>query len=170
MNIQQAYDDVKKFNSIAGNLSNVTPKSINSQLDFIHEELCEASAALGHEACDCGQEEATPDAVELLDGACDLFVTVAGLMQKLEAAGFNVQEALKRVNENNLSKFPECKGYCLYVDPSLCPEGAEQHLTQYGRVVFKREHDGKIMKPTNFVTVDIADCVPEDFFGVGEEY
>lgn len=167
-NIAAAYQQVAKFNEIAGNLGDVTLASINAQLDFINEELCETSAAMGHESCDCGQEEAAPDAIELLDGACDLFVTVAGLMQKLECAGFDVEGALKRVCENNLDKFPTIEEFDK--NPDMCPLGAEPIPTIYNRVVFKRVPDGKVMKPTTYTAVNIDDCVPEDFFGVGEEY
>lgn len=162
MNIQQAYDDVKKFNSIAGNLTKygvqgINHKKIDDQIEFIYEELAETSEASLY-----------GNSVELLDGACDLFVTVAGLLQKLEVNGFNVQEALKRVNDNNLSKFPKIAEY--EANPEICPPNGEPQIAEDDRVVFKREYDGKVMKPTNFVAVDIADCVPEGFFGVAEEF
>lgn len=157
MNIQQAYDDVKKFNSIAGNLTkhdNVSDTdSVDCQLEFIREELNETMDGYAFQ-----------NSVELLDGACDLFVTVAGLLQKLEMNGFNVQEALKRVNDNNLSKFPKIAEY--EANPEICPRSSEPLDAEDDRVVFKREYDGKVMKPTNFVAVDISDCVPENFFGV----
>ena len=43
--------------------------------------------------------------VELLDGAVDVFVVVSGLLQKLQHFGFDVEKALLRVPENNMSKF-----------------------------------------------------------------
>jgi hypothetical protein len=152
-NIQDAYESVRKFNSIAGNLEGVTPTSVESQLYFIHEELNETW-------------KATEDfeAIELLDGACDLFVTISGLMQKLEVAGFDVGEALKRVCENNLSKFPTVTA-CLEAPDGLLPKGTTCCPSAYsGYVVFKRNSDGKIMKPTNFVSVDLAGLAPEGFF------
>lgn len=152
-NIQDAYESVRKFNLIAGNMEGVDTKSVASQIDFIKEELEETYSAnfLGI------------DAVELLDGACDLFVTVSGLMQKLEAAGFNVEEALARVCENNLSKLPD--SYTAgKVGLSIIPEGAIAHATKYGRMVFKRAIDGKVMKPTNFVPVNLEGLAPEGFF------
>ena len=33
------YNQVKKFNNVAGNLDNVTPESVSNQLSFIFEEL-----------------------------------------------------------------------------------------------------------------------------------
>ena len=159
-NIQAAYEATRKFNEIAGNLEDNSPERINFQLDLINEELVETAAATGHEGCDCGQEAAAPNAIELLDGACDLFVTVAGLMQKLEAAGFNVEEALKRVCDNNMAKFP------LAVElPSTCPEGSDVSLSSCGKhIIYKRNSDGKVTKPTNFVSVDLEGLAPEGYF------
>lgn len=151
-NIQQAYESVHKFNLIAGNLQGVTPHSVARQVDFIEEELQETNGAVG-----------SLDSIELLDGACDLFVTVAGLMQKLEAAGFNVEKALARVCENNLSKFPD-PDTAMSVGVGIVPDGAIATTTPYGRMVFKRATDGKVMKPTNFVPVSLAGLTPEGFF------
>lgn len=151
-NIQDAYAATRKFNLIAGNLAGVTPESIYVQLNFIREELDEAYGAT---------EDS--DTVELLDGACDLFVTVAGLIQKLEAAGFNVEEALARVCENNLSKFPTPQQMA-QPGTAKVPDGAQLHSTVYGHFVYKRITDGKVMKPTNFVSVNLTGLTPEGFF------
>jgi len=62
--IQEAYKNVKLFNQIASNLDNVTPDSIDNQLSFIWEEMCEAIDALE-----------AKDEVEILDATCDVFVT-----------------------------------------------------------------------------------------------
>lgn len=143
--INVAYDEVAQFNEIAGNLSNVTVGSIDAQLSFIFEELTETIDGL-----EAG------DLVELLDGACDLFVTVSGLLQKLEAFGFNVSHALGRVNANNLSKFPKVgelfgnkNGYTVTLNE------------KFQRVVLKDEN-GKVRKPDNFVAVDLSDLVPKE--------
>lgn len=160
-NIAAAYQQVAKFNEIAGNLKRYHNEadldSISNQLDFIEEELEETIQAFVH-----------GDAVEVLDGACDLFVTVAGLLQKLELNGMKVEEALARVNENNLSKFATVEEFDKH--PDMCPPNAVPTEGAFNRVVFKREYDGKVMKPTTYTAVNIVDCVPEDFFGVGEEY
>jgi hypothetical protein len=143
--IKVAYAEVREFNDIAGNLTNVTVESIDNQLGFIFEELTETIDGL-----EAG------DKVELLDGACDLFVTVAGLLQKLEAAGYNVAHALGRVNANNLSKFPKVG--------ELFPYNPEFSLTlneKYQRVVLK-DGNGKVRKPDNFVAVDLSDLVPKE--------
>lgn len=145
--LQQAYDDVHKFNDIAGNLSNVNIKSIFAQLKFIQEELTE-----GVEAVLDG------DSVELLDSACDMFVTVVGFMQKLEAIGFNVEEALKRVNDNNLSKFPT------EVPTASLVDGYTYSVNEsYGVYVIKDKND-KIRKPSDFKSVYLGDLVPKGLF------
>lgn len=143
--IKVAYAEVREFNDIAGNLTNATVESIDNQLGFIFEELTETIDGL-----EAG------DKVELLDGACDLFVTVAGLLQKLEAAGYNVAHALGRVNANNLSKFPKVG--------ELFPYNPDFNLTlneKYQRVVLK-DGNGKVRKPDNFVAVDLSDLVPKE--------
>jgi hypothetical protein len=143
-----AYREVEKFNKIAGNLENVTAESISNQLSYIFEELTETIDALE-----------SGDAVELLDGYCDLLVTVQGLGQKLNAAGFDTQEAEKRVNDNNLSKYiPVNKA--IHYDPSFTKTLNEEY-----NVYVLRDSNMKIRKPSGFVSVDLSDCVPEGFFG-----
>lgn len=143
--IQQAYADVRVFNDIAGNLNNPDLTSIDNQIGFIFSELTETID--GFEA---------GDMVEVLDGACDLFVTVAGLMQKLEAAGYDVATAIARVNENNLSKFP------LFVGTEDIRDGYTVSKNElYGRYVIK-DGNSKVRKPAAFVPVVLTDLVPKD--------
>lgn len=164
-NMQSLYNDVKVFNEIAGNLSNVTPFSIENQYVFIYEEIMELHDALLY-----------MDDKEMLDATCDIFVTVAGLMQKLEAAGFDVATALQRVNANNLTKFPmlEVIDVAHYGDKAtekkyLFPENVQPPNThadlnfKYGVVVFKDNETGKIKKPTYFQPVDLSGTYPEGF-------
>lgn len=142
--IQEAYNNVFLFNKIATNLDAVTPESVDNQLSFIYEELVETIDAIE-----------SFNEVELVDGACDLFVTVAGLMQKLEAAGFDVAGALAKVNANNLSKFPDydVRGSHLLYQPNNTTINVNE---QYSVVVYKDVETGKIKKPTNFVPVDLS--------------
>ena len=155
MNIQKHYDSVYKFNDIAGNLTNVDVASIEAQIKIIKEEVDEIDYA-------CGSENAT----ELLDGACDAFVTVIGLLQKMEKAGFKVDEALGLVNDNNLSKFPS----------KISNEELDAYTWNQWSVKYNKHHDcfvlkdsnDKIRKPAGFVSVDIMDCLPNDFFGWNE--
>ena len=139
------YNQVKKLNAVAGNLDNVTPESVSNQLSFIFEELQETIDAL-----EAGDDE------ELLDGCADLFVTVAGLMQKLDAAGFKVAEAITRVNENNLSKFNSTGNF----QP---PNTNAVYNKQYDLFSFINKDTGKIMKPTNFLSVDLEGLYVKGF-------
>ncbi len=142
MNIQQAYDSVRKFNTISNNLDNVSIDSVASQIEFIKEELDETFDAFTQQ-----------DATELLDGACDLFVTVSGLMQKLEASGFNVEKALVRINDNNLSKLPTKQEH--NKNPNIQPEDSVVEFSDYGHVAYRRPIDGKLLKPNTFVPVSL---------------
>jgi len=140
--IRTAYAGVREFNDIAGNLTNVTDESIDAQLGFCFEELSEAI-----EAFEAG------DKAEFLKEACDMFVVLGGLLQKMEAQGYNVAQALLRVNENNLSKFPKVgevfgnpEKFTLYTNP------------KYNRVVLK-DANGKVRKPSTYAKVDLSDLV-----------
>jgi len=153
--IQEAYKNVKLFNQIASNLDNVTPESIDNQISFIWEEMCEAIDAVE-----------AKDEVELLDATCDVFVTVTGLMQKLEVAGFDVSGALKKVNENNLQKFPE---YDVRKDVNeLAPPNTRTIIDgNHCVLVFKDKDTGKIRKPTNFVPVNLSGHEVKGFLSGG---
>ena len=147
---EYSYFNIGKFNDIAGSLTAVTPSKVNNQLSYIFEELTETIEAFENN-----------NAVELLDGACDLFVTVCGLMQQLHAAGFNVQEAQKRVDANNLSKYPKVGTAIKYK-----PEHSYELNSKYQVYVIK-DAGGKIMKPLDFKPVQLSDLVPKDNFWKG---
>lgn len=153
------YAQTEEFNRIPGNLNFKKDEafyvSVGDQLRFISEELNETLDAY-----------AQADAVELLDGAVDCFVTVAGLLQKLEAKGFNVTEAMKRVGKNNLEKYP--------VDNTIACQTIEHYEEngipvvvgfdeQSGVFIIKRKSDGKVLKPLGYSKVILNDLVPERF-------
>lgn len=142
----KAYNEVKKFNEIAGQLDVVTEGSIALQLDLIQEEYLETVEAFD------GKNN-----VELLDGAIDMFVVVSGLLQKLEASGYNVAEAMKRVTDNNLSKFPDVATRSGVVIPSEW----QVNLNEEHNVVVFRNQVGKIMKPPGFVPVELHGLTPQ---------
>lgn len=145
MNLNAALEGVRAFNVIAGNFDIVTVDKLKAQLKLCKEELDEAIDDL-----EAGNMVGT------LDGAVDMFVTGSGFMLQLERMGFNVNEALVRVNANNLTKYPTVKTFA----EDLVPEGATATFNrQHGRWVFK-DANGKVKKPTNFVSVNINDLVP----------
>lgn len=150
MNVQERYNEVEKFNRIAGNLTDVTVAKLEAQMKVFIEESKETADAFSNK-----------DSVELLDGICDSFVTLAGLMQMAEKMGFKVDEALKRVNENNLSKFPTHVTY----DAKRQYEASEWRVvfdTDY-RLYILKDSNGKVRKPVGFKPVQISDLVPDIF-------
>jgi len=152
MNIEDRYWEVYAFNKIAGNISNVDANSLEAQIKVVVEEVKELEKAY-----------ADKNAVELLDGVCDAFVTVVGLMQKMQAAGFDVGEAVECVCLNNLEKYPT----------EMLREDLGTYAEKGWDVLYNNEYDcyvlkdsnGKIRKPVGFVSVEISDLVPENFFG-----
>ena len=152
MNIQKHYDSVYKFNDIAGNLTDVDVAKLNAQMKVVVEEIKELQDAFDNK-----------DAVELLDGACDGFVTLMGLIQQMEKVGFKVDEALQRVCDNNLSKFVND---ITNLDVVYACDNEWKIVPNYQHscYVFK-DGNNKIRKPINFVPVEISDLVPDNFFG-----
>jgi hypothetical protein len=152
MNIQKHYESVYKFNDIAGNLTDVDVAKLNAQMKVVVEEIKELQDSFDNK-----------DAVELLDGACDGFVTLVGLIQQMEKVGFKVDEALQRVCDNNLSKFPR---YITYTDKvSYDNLGWRQFFDTDYHLWILKDSNGKIRKPRDFVPVEISDLVPDNFFG-----
>lgn len=139
-----AYHSVYNFNDVAGQFDNVNDNSIARQLSYITEELGETLVAFEDN-----------NKIELLDGACDLYVTVMGLLQKLRKQGYNVVGALQSVNDNNMSKYS--------TEPSeSLPDGfTETYNAEYRMYVIK-DSRGKISKPEGFQAVDLSDFVPQE--------
>lgn len=154
MNYQEAYESVKLLNSIFGRLEGVTTvEQRKAQLDLVREELEESIKGLGNP-------------LEELDGACDMFVTVAGYMQQLERNGYDVQRALQLVCENNLTKVIKegdeeevLKTYKKYEKDRGKFKIVTSILPQY--LIVKNTQTGKVLKPASFVSVDISDCLPK---------
>lgn len=158
--IAEAYQQVELFNEIAGNFDNVTIESLSNQLDIDYEEVIETITAFDER-----------NDVEFLDGLVDRFVTGMGLLQKAERAGYNVAEAVKRVNLNNLSKFPsytvnpevpvyrsDCKHFIC--EEGIRPEGTTVAVNERFSVLVFKDANGKVKKPLNFVPVDLSGTYP----------
>lgn len=142
--VGQAFGSVLKFNEIAGQLSNPDKDSIALQLDLIQEEYLETVEAFDE-----------LNRVGVLDGALDMWVVVSGLLQKLEAMGYNVEEGLKRVTDNNLTKFPEIGFTQEYV-----PDNHSQTFNKKHKVYVLKNENGKVKKPHGFKPVSLSDLVP----------
>lgn len=145
--IASAYQSVKKFSEIAGVLDNPNYDTVDLYNSLAFEELSESITAL---------EEDNP--VEVLDGAIDEFYIVCGKLAILDKMGFNVEEALKRVCDNNLSKFPSTEDN---KTNTWSPEYTA-HFNKKHKVLVLKDKNGKIRKPDGFVSVDLSDCVPKE--------
>jgi len=143
--VGQAFGSVLKFNDIAGQLIEPNKDSIALQLDLIQEEYLETVDAFDNE-----------DRVEVLDGAIDMWVVVSGLLQKLEAMGYNVEEALKRVTDNNLSKFPSTANNA----ENSWNGDYTPHFNKKHQVLVLKDKNGKVRKPDGYKPVNLSDLVP----------
>lgn len=143
--VGKAYGSVFKFNEIAGQLNDPDKDSIALQLDLIQEEYLEGVEAFDNE-----------DRVELLDAAVDMWVVVSGLLQKLEAMGYNVEEALQRVTDNNLTKFPSTANNAM----NSWNADYEPTFNKKHQVLVLKDKNGKVRKPDGYKSVDLSDLVP----------
>ena len=142
------YDSVKIFNTISGSLDEVNKSSLALQIDLLQEEFLETVEAFDNK-----------DATEFLDGVADMFVVIAGLIQKLEALGVNVDAAIRKVCVNNLDKFPE--------NTTCQPDNTiVVYNKMYGRVAFLDDVTSKIRKPLDFTSVDLSDVEMGSLIGV----
>jgi phosphoribosyl-ATP pyrophosphohydrolase len=156
MNLNKYYKEVQKFNDIAGNLHDkLTFENLKNQTALILEEAKEAVE---------GAETKSYD--EVLDGAVDVFVTLAGLMQQMQLMGYDVEKALDKVCVNNLSKYPS---YNTESRSQITEETLKKYNNQgvkvqvyennqYNVLVFRNAKTGKILKPAGFNSVDLTDC------------
>lgn len=140
--VGQAYGSVLKFNEIASQLNNPNKDSIALQLDLIQEEYLEGVEAYDKE-----------DRVELLDSAVDMWVVVSGLLQKLEVMGYDVEEALKRVTDNNLTKFAD-------MGQLTVQEGFTQTYNKKHKMYVLKDSNGKVRKYPWYKPVNLSDLVP----------
>lgn len=141
--ISNAYESVYKFHEIAGVLDNPDYETVDLYNSLAFEELSESITAL---------EENNP--VEILDGAIDEFYIACGKLAVLEKMGYNVEEAIKRVCDNNLSKFPKVENGCAHNKEFTAT------INKKHNVYVIRDENKKIRKPVGFVGVVLDDLVP----------
>ena len=160
--IASAFDSVYQFNDISKQFDKEPTSAVDLQIDLIFEELTETISAMDAGLSELCNKDLKECEVELLDGAADVFVVVSGLLQKLQHFGFNVEEALQRVTQNNMSKFPSivpAQDMNWYEKQGWVTDWNEK----YNRFVI-RDSNGKTRKPVDFAPVVLDDLVPGDFF------
>lgn len=160
--IAATFDSVFEFNDISKQFDKDPVPAVDLQIDLIFEELTETISAMDAGLSELRNKDLKECEVELLDGAVDVFVVVSGLLQKLQYFGFDVETALSRVADNNLSKFP------VGISPQdtnwYASQGWEtEYNHKYDRFVI-RDGNGKTRKSVDFVPVVLDDLVPGNFF------
>ncbi len=106
------------------------------------------------------------DYVEILDGVCDNLFTLAQLIGMLEAAGFDVDGAYKAVLDNNNTKvfntfFEACEAKEKLEDRDDIEYFIETNYVDGLSYYVVVRSDGKVMKPFNFIPVDLTKFVPK---------
>lgn len=169
----QAFREIGLFNKLIGNKSSY--EAVFNQLQRVQEELDETLEAIAvnvsKEIGESGRElylkpyMSEEDKLELLDGVCDQLVVVLDLIAKLEALGYNVLDGLLAVTENNASKFTKERIVAEYTQRHY-----EEELDTPCTIVYNEEHklygvrrieDGKLLKPINYVSVDLKEFLPK---------
>jgi len=154
-----AYEKIFLLNTLIGN-KGVRPLSpefwseVRNQTELVVEEAGETLDA-------CIEEDMT----ELIDGVADIMVVAIGLFQKLQLCGIDIDEALQLVCDNNLEKFHSTAEHANETLESFREKGVETFVrlstmedgTEYYAVI--RKSDGKMLKPHDFVGVDLSEVV-----------
>lgn len=155
--VKELYENTAMFNRIGGNISREpTIENLISQFKVLESEVKELKDGLDNK-----------DYVEILDGAIDITVVIFGLIQLLEKMNFDVEKAMERVALNNLSKFVSDIQDAIKSRDKYLREGkivVIEYDSIHNLYVLKNA-DGKIMKPHDFVPVELSDLVPSKYKG-----
>ena len=150
--LQDFYLGVKLFNDIADNSTKLTMQDLANQQKLISEDA-------HYEACEAFEDD---DAVQLLDSVIDGLYVVLGQLQKLSLLGFDVQQAMKQVQEDNMQKFPTDEQVAIESVEMYKKAGQEVAYKQVqGRFVLYNTRTGKVLKPKGFKPTDLSNfcCV-----------
>lgn len=146
------------FNDIAGKSKQYAWSDLGQQYKILLEEVHEINEGLE-----------LRDIEDVLDGTVDTLVVALGMLQKLKAAGIDVEKALKKTAENNLTKFPKEIEVVDATVKSFTDTGQSvtvEYNKYFDRYVIKDKND-KIRKPINFVSNDLKDCIPDKLLKYG---
>lgn len=155
-NMRNFVQEVKEFNEIAGTLEEFNVRKAALYTGLIFEEMAELIESLQIEgeygkqwlevqqflenmgtnfkSGEYDEDFDNVNRVEFLDACSDIAVVSIGAGI---AIGGDIEKALLKVSENNLSKFP-------LVD---------------GKRVVLTDENGKIKKPADFQRVELSDCL-----------
>ena len=149
--LQDFYLGVKLFNDIADNSNKLTMRDFANQQKLISEEA-------HYEACEALADN---DAAKLLDSCIDGLYVLLGQLQKLELAGFDVQGAMKQVQEDNLSKFTDDEDVAIKSCLEYQNSGVKACYTKrLGKFVVLNSETGKVLKPLTFKSTDLSKYCP----------
>lgn len=166
-------EEVIKFNTISGKM-----KTGNYNTDEWWKDLKNDALRVKEELNETLEAIKNKDSLELLDGVCDIEYTLAKLKAELKNAGFDYNEAITRVCNNNNSKNvnveqPEYLEGTIFESSHILATTYNHYNTygddvdiyyyegEYGKFgTIKRMKDDKVMKPLGFQSVDISDCLP----------
>lgn len=158
---ERAVDDIVFFNEGMG----LIDPAYSPSSEQFYLRLKQMAGLLKEELDETVKAVEDKNNVEILDGACDIFVVLIGFMKVLENAGFRVNPAVDAVCDNNATKilvsredaaksvaYHAVKGVDAYVDT----------VTIYGETYYsvRRSADGKGLKPHNFKPVNLQEYVP----------
>lgn len=164
--VQKLYDLTKEFNTISGSVSEVNEKAFLEQYGYIKEEFRELTRTVGGDYNLNINEQSYELSLETymleqaLDDCLDIVITVFGFMQKLETLGVDVGQAGIDTANNNLSKYTNIPAVVYQtIDKLKTEKGIDTFHTfnqEYNRFVIRNKENGKIVKPSNFVSNDLS--------------
>lgn len=145
--LTESYVAVEQFNEICGNIPDVDEASLDLQISLCYEEMVEVIDAFEQR-----------DMKELAKEVADLWVVVAGLVQKMRHAGVDMGSVIEAVCEDNLGKFIP-QGQPLQYDSAFTASLNQK----YGRWVIK-DSNGKVRKANSYKKADVSQYVLKDLF------
>lgn len=152
--IGQFQQDCNTFNTIAGKALVPNLKDLQEQFMLIESEVSELRDEVFYAAMNSPER--------ILSETLDVLVTTLGLLQQLELAGIDVNQAMSNIASANLSKFPDSLMQAEASAKDLQDCGTEVIITYneaFGKYCIK-DSNNKVRKPLGFVSADNRGCVP----------
>jgi NTP pyrophosphatase (non-canonical NTP hydrolase) len=144
---------INLFNEISGKSGVPSDQDLHNQVRLITEEAKEIKDAL---------EQGEPE-INLLQEALDVLVVTFGLIEQLKAKGYNVDAAMGKVVDCNLSKFTQDEMDVINSTDDYSSRGITV-VPMYNKehqVWVLKDEKNKIRKPLSFKKVNLEDCKPK---------